>query len=156
MKRIFVDYTRIGHVDEVKHFRTRLFGSERDGLVPGTVVIIEGDSVPDREATFVEFIDDQTAIFSFSSAHASSMPVQPCVPRGGSAAGRSTSSHAMSAAARRSTSSHAMSASVSRHSCRSRGGTTAPRATTTVRDGRHSVRSGVARASVGGHWSIQR
>jgi hypothetical protein len=65
MKRIFVDYTRIGHVDEVKHFRTRLFGSERDGLVPGTVVIIEGDSVPDREATFVEFIDDQTAIFSF-------------------------------------------------------------------------------------------
>ena len=43
----------------------RLFGSERDGLVPGTVVIIEGDSVPDREATFVEFIDDQTAIFSF-------------------------------------------------------------------------------------------
>ena len=65
MKRIFVDYTRIGHADEVKQFRTRLFGSERDGLVPGTVVIIEGDSVPDREATFVEFIDDQTAIFSF-------------------------------------------------------------------------------------------
>ena len=65
MKRIFVDYTRIGHADEVKQFRTRLFGSERDGLVPGTIVIIEGDSVPDREATFVEFIDDQTAIFSF-------------------------------------------------------------------------------------------
>ena len=65
MKRIFVDYTGIGHADEVKQFRTRLFGSERDGLVPGTVVIIEGDSVPDREATFVEFIDDQTAIFSF-------------------------------------------------------------------------------------------
>jgi hypothetical protein len=65
VKRIFVDYTRIGHADEVKQFRTRLFGSERDGLVPGTVVIIEGDSVPDREATFVEFIDDQTAIFSF-------------------------------------------------------------------------------------------
>jgi hypothetical protein len=65
MKRIFVDYTRIGHADEVKQFRTRLFGSERDGLVPGIIVIIEGDSVPDREATFVEFIDDQTAIFSF-------------------------------------------------------------------------------------------
>jgi hypothetical protein len=65
MKRIFVDYTRIGHADEVKQFRTRLFGSERDGLVPGTVVIIEGDSVPDRDSTFVEFIDDQTAIFSF-------------------------------------------------------------------------------------------
>jgi hypothetical protein len=65
VKKIFVDYTRIGHADEVKQFRTRLFGSERDGLVPGTVVLIEGDSVPDREATFVEFIDDQTAIFSF-------------------------------------------------------------------------------------------
>ena len=65
MKRVFVDYTRIGHADEVTQFRTRLFGSERDGLVRGTVVIIEGDSVPDREATFVEFIDDQTAIFSF-------------------------------------------------------------------------------------------
>jgi hypothetical protein len=65
MKRIFVDYTRIGHADEVKQFRTRLFGSERDGLLPGTVVIIEGDSVPDREAMFVEFIDDQTAILSF-------------------------------------------------------------------------------------------
>ena len=65
MKRIFVDYTRIGHADEVKQFRTRLFGSERDGLVSGTVVIIEGDSVPDREATFVEFVDDQTAIFTF-------------------------------------------------------------------------------------------
>lgn len=65
MKRIFVDYTRIGHADEVKQFRTRLFGSERDGLVPGTVVVIEGDSVRDREATFVEFIDDQMAVFSF-------------------------------------------------------------------------------------------
>jgi len=65
MKRIFVDYTRIGHADEVKQFRTRLFGSERDGLAPGTVVTIEGDSVPDREATFVEFLDDQTALFSF-------------------------------------------------------------------------------------------
>jgi hypothetical protein len=65
MKRVFVDYTRIGHADAVEHFRTRLFGSERDGLVPGTVVMIEGDSVPDREATFVEFIDDQTAMFSF-------------------------------------------------------------------------------------------
>lgn len=65
MKRIFVDYTRIGHADQVKQFRTRLFGSERDGLVPGTIVIIEGDSVPDREATFIEFLDDQTAVFSF-------------------------------------------------------------------------------------------
>jgi hypothetical protein len=65
MKRIFVDYTRIGHADGVEQFRTRLFGSERDGLVPGTVVVIEGDSVPDREATFVEFVDDQMAIFSF-------------------------------------------------------------------------------------------
>ena len=84
MKRIFVDYTRIGHADEVKQFRTRLFGSERDGLVPGTVVIIEGDSVPDREATFVEFIDDQTAIFSFvpvvataSAATSSDRPRRP-------------------------------------------------------------------------------
>jgi hypothetical protein len=65
MKRIFVDYTRIGHADEVKQFRTRLFGSERNGLVPGTVVIIEGDSVPDREATFIEFVDEQMAVFSF-------------------------------------------------------------------------------------------
>ncbi|MFP5488198.1 MAG: hypothetical protein ACLGHQ_07830 [Acidimicrobiia bacterium] len=65
MKRIFVDYTRIGHADQVKQFRTRLFGSERDGLVPGTTVIIEGDSVPDREATFIEFLDDQMAVFSF-------------------------------------------------------------------------------------------
>lgn len=84
MKRIFVDYTRIGHADEVKQFRTRLFGSERDGLVPGTIVIIEGDSVPDREATFVEFIDDQTAIFSFvpvvataSAAKLSDRPRRP-------------------------------------------------------------------------------
>jgi hypothetical protein len=84
MKRIFVDYTRIGHADEVKQFRTRLFGSERDGLVPGIIVIIEGDSVPDREATFVEFIDDQTAIFSFvpvvasaSTATLSNRPRRP-------------------------------------------------------------------------------
>jgi hypothetical protein len=84
MKRIFVDHTRVGHADEVKQFRTRLFGSERDGLVPGTVVIIEGDSVPDREATFVELIDDQTAIFSFvpvvvtaSAATVSDRPRRP-------------------------------------------------------------------------------
>jgi hypothetical protein len=65
VKRIFIDYTRIGPAAEVKQFRTRLFGSERDGLVPGTNVIIEGDSVPDREATFIEFVDDQMAVFSF-------------------------------------------------------------------------------------------
>jgi len=84
MKRIFVDYTRIGHADEVKQFRTRLFGSERDGLVPGTIVIIEGDSVPDREATFVEFIDDQTAIFSFvpvvATASAATLSERPRRP----------------------------------------------------------------------------
>lgn len=67
MKRVFVDYTRIGHADQVKRVRTRLFGSERDGLVPGTEVIIEGDSVPDRKAYFVEFLDDQMAVFSFES-----------------------------------------------------------------------------------------
>ncbi len=65
MKRVFVDYTRIGHADTVKRVRTRLFGSERDGLVPGTEVIVEGDSVPDRKAYFVEFLDHQMAVFSF-------------------------------------------------------------------------------------------
>ena len=65
MKRIFIDYTWLGKPEKVTQFRTRLYGSERDGLQPGLPVIVEGDSVPDREAYFIEFIDDHLALFSF-------------------------------------------------------------------------------------------
>lgn len=65
MKRIFVDYTRLGKPEKVTQFRTRLYGRERDGLEPGVPVIAEGDTIPDREAYFVEFLDEHLALFSF-------------------------------------------------------------------------------------------
>ena len=50
-KKLFVDYTRIGYATR---FRTSVFKADRDGLEPGTTVIVTGDSVPDRRARVVE------------------------------------------------------------------------------------------------------
>lgn len=49
MREVFVDYNRVGHA---RRFRTRLFRSEREGL------IVVGDTVELREARVAAFSDD--------------------------------------------------------------------------------------------------
>ena len=65
MKRIYVDYTWLGKPDDVKQFEARLLPRDREGLVRGATVIIEGDGMDDREATFVEFRSEHVGLFSF-------------------------------------------------------------------------------------------
>ncbi len=78
MKRIYVDYTWLGKPEDVHQFEARLLARDREGLTPGATVIIEGDGMDDRKATFVEFLDDHIGLFSFvpiagaSAAEASS------------------------------------------------------------------------------------
>jgi hypothetical protein len=65
MKRIYVDYMWLGKPEDVKQFEARLLARDREGLVPGATVIIESDGMDDRDATFVEFLDKHTGLFSF-------------------------------------------------------------------------------------------
>lgn len=55
MREVFVDYNHIGHACR---FRTRLFRSERQGLMVGEVVLVVGDAVEPRQARVVELSDD--------------------------------------------------------------------------------------------------
>lgn len=64
MKRIYVDYTRLGNPDELTQFAVSLLPRDRRELVPGEKVILECDAVPDYEATFVEFLDEHRGLFS--------------------------------------------------------------------------------------------
>ena len=55
MREIFVDYNHIGHACR---FRTRLFGSEREGLELGDVVLVPGDAVEPGQARVLGLTDD--------------------------------------------------------------------------------------------------
>lgn len=61
MRTVLVDYNRVGHATR---FRTQLFRSEREGLLPGEQVLVTGDAVPDRVARVIE-VDDTGALLEF-------------------------------------------------------------------------------------------
>ncbi|MEJ7764833.1 MAG: hypothetical protein WKF86_05010 [Acidimicrobiales bacterium] len=61
MRTVFVDYNRVGHATR---FRTQLFRSEREGLLPDDEVLVTGDAVPDRVAHVIE-VDDTGAVLEF-------------------------------------------------------------------------------------------
>jgi hypothetical protein len=65
VKRIYVDYTWLGKAEDVKQFEARLLPRDREGLVPGATVIIAGDGIDDRDATFVEFRGEHVGLFLF-------------------------------------------------------------------------------------------